>query len=196
MRLTRSRPQPPVEAAPEAGEPSAAMTVVPRPASPPSRQATDPAESPPAAPALAARVHRHIDDLGVEPAGTRIGELLVRERLASREQVVEALVQQENSAKKLGTLLIEIGAVDERDIAKLVAARLGLSFVDLRRQSPDADAVALLPEPSARAMRAVPMSLFGEGVAVVVSDPSEPLRLRLETEIGRASCRERVSSVV
>jgi type IV pilus assembly protein PilB len=181
MKLTRNRPQPPVQAS-ATSEQATAMTVVPRPATPAPDALGTGSHSVPAAPA---RARVKIDDLAVEDHGGRLGELLVRERVASREQVVAALLQQEHSPKRLGALLVELGAVDERDVARLVATRLGLPLADLRQQAPNADAVALLPESSARAMRAVPMSLSDEGVAVVVSDPSEELRLRLEAEIRR-----------
>jgi type IV pilus assembly protein PilB len=181
MKLTRNRPQPPVQAS-ATSEQATAMTVVPRPATPAPDVLGTGSHSVPAAPA---RARVKIDDLAVEDHGGRLGELLVRERVASREQVVAALLQQEHSPKRLGALLVELGAVDERDVARLVATRLGLPLADLRQQTPNADAVALLPESSARAMRAVPMSLSDEGVAVVVSDPSEELRLRLEAEIRR-----------
>src|ERR1700677_2560983 len=75
-----------------------------------------------------------------------LGELLVGAQLISHAQLAEALLQQSATGKRIGTLLVEEGAVDERDLARALSDQLGIPFVDLSKQVPSTEAIALLPE--------------------------------------------------
>ena len=71
-----------------------------------------------------------------------LGELLVARRSVDPTQVAEALVQQAASGKRVGALLVELGALDEADLAEVLAEHFGLALVDLRTETPEADCVA------------------------------------------------------
>src|ERR1700689_2416861 len=86
-----------------------------------------------------------------------LGELLVGAQLITHAQLAEALLQQSATGKRIGTLLVDEGAVDERDLAKALSDQLKIPFVDLSQQAPKADVVALLPESIARAIVAIPI---------------------------------------
>jgi len=130
-----------------------------------------------AAPALAARV---IDDLSVNPGGRRLGEMLLEANLLGHEQLVEALrLMQMDGGQPLGRLLVERGALDERDLARMLAAQQSLDYVDLRQVTPDPEAVALLDEQTARALVAVPISLDLDRVVVAVADLSDDVLAKL-----------------
>jgi len=108
-----------------------------------------------------------------------LGELLVGAQLISHAQLAEALLQQSATGKRIGTLLVEEGAINERDLAHTLSEQLNLPFVDLSQQAPKADAIALLPESVARANIAIPVDLDDKSVTVVVADPSDETRDRL-----------------
>ena len=80
---------------------------------------SDVAEAPPApssqAPAAAEAKDR---DLAVAPEGGRFGELLVRKQLVSRGAIMEALLQQTGTGKRLGNLLVDAGALTERQLPR------------------------------------------------------------------------------
>ncbi|HZQ26353.1 MAG TPA: GspE/PulE family protein [Acidimicrobiales bacterium] len=123
-------------------------------------------------------------DIGVLPGGRRLGELLVEARLIRPPQVAAALVQQDGGDKRLGTLLVELGALGERDLTRILAEQLALEVADLRSEAADQQALDLLPESVARSLSALPLRLADGRVQVVVADPSAALEQRLAATMG------------
>jgi type IV pilus assembly protein PilB len=144
----------------------------------------EPTPSPePAAPAVQAG---RAADLMVQPGGRRIGEILVDAGLVQRGQVVAALAEsQRGSPKLLGQRLVEMGAVDERDLAWAVGRQLSLEAVDLREVTPDPEATRLVDEATARRLGAIPLAITGDAVVVAVAVPTEATVRALYDAIGR-----------
>ncbi len=114
-----------------------------------------------------------------------LGELLVARRSVDPTQVAEALVQQAASGKRVGALLVELGALDEADLAEVLAEHFGLALVDLRTETPEADCVALVPEAVARAHSCIPLWHDPDGALVVgVCDPTAELLQQLRSLVG------------
>lgn len=129
-------------------------------------------DAPASAPATAANGRRFL------------GEILVESRLLTREKLDDALLKQRVSGKRLGTLLVELGAVDERDLATALGEHFGVAVIDLRKQAPDPEAVQRLPENSARSLLALPLRLTEGVLEVAVADPSDQLADELATTTG------------
>ncbi len=120
-----------------------------------------------------------------DAAGPRfLGEILVASSLLTRTQLDDALLKQRVSGKRLGTLLLELGALDERDLATALGEHFGVAVVDLRRRAPDPDAVQLLGETVARTLRALPLTVVDDVLQVVVADPSDQLTDELRAATG------------
>ncbi len=118
-------------------------------------------------------------------AGKRfLGEILIDAKLLTREQLDDALLKQRVSGKRLGTLLVELGAVDERDLATALGEHFGVAVIDLRRRAPEPAAVALLPETTARSLLALPLRLVDGVLEVAVADPSDQLLTELQATTG------------
>ena len=145
-----------------------------------------PQDAPPAPPAPAAEPVSRPDDLTVDPDGKRLGELFVAAGLASVEQVVAALTQaRDGAAVRLGQLLVDAGAVSERDLAGTLAGQYSLETVDLREVTPEPAATGLMPESTARALTAIPLSVEGDTVTVAVASPAETTLSALRAAVGR-----------
>ncbi|MFN2568718.1 MAG: pilus assembly protein PilB, partial [Candidatus Dormibacteria bacterium] len=112
-------------------------------------------------------------------------------QLVTQAQLSEALVQQSASGKRLGTLLVELGVLDERTLAATVAEQLGLPLADLSRQTPEPEALKLLPESSARRLRAMPLRLTLAGLEIAVADPGR----KIKAELSWAARREVILQV-
>ena len=96
---------------------------------------------------MAARVVVPAEPVAVPAEGSgrrQLGEILVARSLLSRAQLKDALLKQRVSGKRLGTLLVELGALDERDLAAAVGEHFGVAVVDLRLRAPEPQAVAML----------------------------------------------------
>jgi type IV pilus assembly protein PilB len=119
------------------------------------------------------------------PGSPKLGEMLVRKQFVTHAQLSEALLQQSASGKRLGTLLVELGILDERNLAATVADQLGLPLADLRRQAPEPEALALVPEALARSRRALPLRVTAAGIEIAVADPGPKIREELSAAAGR-----------
>src|SRR5690606_6013760 len=98
-----------------------------------------------------------------EPA-ERLGELLVRREAMSHGQLADALLQRAASGMRIGSLVVEVGALSESALASALAEQFHLELVDRRRDIPDDEAVALLPEPAARRLTAIPLRVDGDAL--------------------------------
>ncbi|MEA2534483.1 MAG: type pilus assembly protein PilB [Actinomycetota bacterium] len=128
---------------------------------------------------------REMDRWPALPGSPKLGEMLVRKQFVTHAQLSEALLQQSASGKRLGTLLVELGILDERNLAATVADQLGLPLADLRRQAPEPEALALVPEALARSRRALPLRVTAAGIEIAVADPGPKIREELSAAAGR-----------
>lgn len=100
-----------------------------------------------------------------------LGQLLVDKGLVTSSELSQALLQQEASGKRIGELLVELGAVNERDMVEVLAMQLVIPLVDFRRDEPDPAAVKLLPEAVARSTSTIPMRVVEGTLEVASGDP-------------------------
>ena len=122
-----------------------------------------------------------------DAAGRRLlGEVLVATSLLTRAQLDDALLKQQVSGKRLGALLVELGALDERDLATALGEHFGVAVIDLRRRAPEPDAVKLLAETVARTLRALPLTVVEGVLQVAVAEPSDQLTEELRVATGMA----------
>jgi len=115
-----------------------------------------------------------------------LGEVLVKRGLVTDAQVAQALKQQAGSGKRLGEVLVDMGALDERGLVDALADFFGLAVTDLRRHTPFPEAIALIPEDIAREHLVIPVHLDGDGLHVAVAQPSDDLRFLLAEASGHS----------
>ncbi len=101
----------------------------------------------------------------------RIGDMLVQAGLISEPQLQQALIEQKTSGKKLGRAIIDMGLVGEEAFLRLLAAQLGLQFIDLSSWPLRNETVLRLPENLARRYRAIVLAEQPGGLLVGMSDP-------------------------
>ncbi len=103
----------------------------------------------------------------------RLGDLLLEKKLISEQQLKEALEEQRASGRKLGRVLIDIGAVSEADLHGTLATALNIPYVDLAHMALDPKIVAKLPETHARRHRALVLKEDARGYLVGMADPTD-----------------------
>ncbi len=113
-----------------------------------------------------------------------LGEVLVARGLVTLDQVGLALQLQATSGKKLGEVLVDMDALDERTLVDALADYFGLDVTDLRRDVPDPAALAMIPEDVAREYLAIPVRLEDHTLTVAVAQPSDDLRFLLSETSG------------
>ena len=75
----------------------------------------------------------------------RLGDILIKEGLITREQLAQALAEQRASKHRLGYVLVKLGLVQELEITKLLARQYRMPAVDLSRFEVDPKLVKLIP---------------------------------------------------
>jgi type IV pilus assembly protein PilB len=102
----------------------------------------------------------------------RIGDLLVREGLITREQLDQALVEQRNSGMRLGYCLVKLGFVQETEITKALARQYRMPAVDLSRFEVDPKIIKLVPADVAVKHMVLPLKREGRTLTVAMADPT------------------------
>ncbi len=123
----------------------------------------------------------------------RLGEVLVSEGLATETEIQVALKQQKREeGKRLGEVLVEMGVVDEASVAKVLADRLGLRFIDLDVEKIDSAALKDVPAQIIREHQVYPIRTDNASVTIAIGDPLDTDA----TDAVQFACRKRVVEVV
>ncbi|HEX6408134.1 MAG TPA: type IV-A pilus assembly ATPase PilB [Gemmatimonadales bacterium] len=105
--------------------------------------------------------------------GDRLGEILLREGLVTREQLAQALAEQKNSKHRLGYVLVKLGLVQELEITKLLARQYRMPAVDLSRFEVDPKIIKLVPADMATKSVVLPLKREGRTLTVAMADPTD-----------------------
>jgi type IV pilus assembly protein PilB len=102
----------------------------------------------------------------------RLGDLLVRDGLITREQLQQALSEQKGTGNRLGYTLVKLGFVEETEITKMLARQYRMPAVDLSRFEVDERIVKLVPADVAVRHTVLPLKREGRTLTVAMSDPT------------------------
>jgi type IV pilus assembly protein PilB len=102
----------------------------------------------------------------------RIGELLLREKLITEEQLEQAIEEQRKSGGRLGYNLVNLGYIKENDLTTFLSKQYGIPTVDMTSQEIDHEVCKLIPEDVAKKYQVLPISRTGSTMVVAMADPS------------------------
>ncbi|MDP2682124.1 MAG: type IV-A pilus assembly ATPase PilB [Deltaproteobacteria bacterium] len=102
----------------------------------------------------------------------RLGELLVREKLLSAEQLKKAIEEQRSSGGRLGYNLAKLGYINEKDLTTFLSRQYGIPSVDLTATEIDTEIIKLIPEDVAKKYQVIPISRTGSTLIMAMADPS------------------------
>jgi type IV pilus assembly protein PilB len=105
--------------------------------------------------------------------GDRLGEILLREGLVTREQLAQALAEQKNTKHRLGYVLVKLGLVQELEITKVLARQYRMPAVDLTRFEVDPKIIKLVPAEMATKSVVLPLKREGRTLTVAMADPTD-----------------------
>src|SRR6476646_5281127 len=103
----------------------------------------------------------------------RLGEVLLRDGILSREQLTQALAEQKASKQRLGFVLVKLGLVPELEITKILARQHRMPAVDLSRFDVDPKILKLVPADMATKGVVLPLKREGRTLTVAMADPSD-----------------------
>ena len=102
----------------------------------------------------------------------RIGELLLKEKLITAEQLQEALNHQKATAGKLGQSIIALGFVKDEQVTALLSKQYGVPAINLTQFKIDPTIVKLIPQETARKYQIIPLSRAGGSLTIAMTDPT------------------------
>ena len=102
----------------------------------------------------------------------RIGELLLKEKRISAEQLQEALNYQRTNGGKLGANLVKLGYVKDEEITALLSKQYGVPSIALNQFEIDPAVIKLVPSETAHKYQIVPLSRAGATLTIAMTDPT------------------------
>jgi type IV pilus assembly protein PilB len=102
----------------------------------------------------------------------RIGELLLKEKRITPEQLQEALNYQRTNGGKLGFNLIKLGFVKDDEITALLSKQYGVPSIALGQFDVDASVVKLVPAETAQKYQVIPLARSGATLTIAMTDPT------------------------
>ena len=105
-------------------------------------------------------------------ATERLGELLVREKLITADQLEKAIQEAKNSGGRLGSSLTKLGYIDEKELLGFLSNQYGIPAIDLSEFEIDPEVLSLIPQDICMKYRVIPVNRAGSSLIVAVSDPS------------------------
>jgi type IV pilus assembly protein PilB len=108
----------------------------------------------------------------------RIGEVVVDLGFADSHAVEQAVATARSQRKPTGQVLVEQGVLRQDQLARVVAERFGLEYVDLSQSEPDMGAVSLLSAEAIKRYQAVPVRFLEDGsLLLAMADPTNILSI-------------------
>jgi type IV pilus assembly protein PilB len=106
-------------------------------------------------------------------ATEKLGELLVREGLLTRENLMYALQEQQSAPRqRLGLTVVKLGLVSETDVVRMLARQYRMPAIDLTRFEVDTRLLKLIPAELASKHTVLPLKRDGRQLTVAIADPT------------------------
>jgi len=103
----------------------------------------------------------------------KLGDLMKEAGLIDDFQLEAALSHQRNWGGKLGSILVELEFAREEDIARVVAEKLNITYVNLFEPELSADVLKILKADMAKKFGVVPVRKEANGLVLAMSDPMD-----------------------
>ncbi len=102
----------------------------------------------------------------------RIGELLLKEKRITPEQLEEVLTYQKTHGGKLGLNLVKLGFVKDEDITALLSKQYGVPSINLTQFEVDPGVIKLIPGETCHKYQIIPLARSGATLTIAMTDPT------------------------
>jgi type IV pilus assembly protein PilB len=102
----------------------------------------------------------------------RIGELLLKEKRITPEELQQALNYQRQRGGKLGHNLVKLGLVRDEEITALLSKQYGVPSIAIGQFEIDPLIVKLIPAETAQKYQVLPLSRSGATLTIAMTDPT------------------------
>ena len=104
---------------------------------------------------------------------SNLGELLLREKIISPEQLKGALEFQKKNSLPVGTSLVQLGYISEEEIAQALSRQLGYPYIDLDQFEVYPEVINLIPNDVAKKYNVMPIHRIRSFLTLAMVDPTD-----------------------
>src|SRR3954469_18012341 len=103
----------------------------------------------------------------------RLGDLLVKEKVITPEQLEQAMkAQKESPNSRLGGILVKLGFLTDEDVTNFLSRQYGVPAINLSFFEIDSAVVKLIPHDTAKRYQILPLSRVGASLTIAMVDPT------------------------
>jgi type IV pilus assembly protein PilB len=103
----------------------------------------------------------------------RLGDLLVKEKVITQEQLDQALkAQKDTGVGRLGSVLVKLGFLSDEDVTNFLSRQYGVPAINLSFFEIDPAVTKLIPEETAKRYQILPLSRVGSSLTIAMVDPT------------------------
>ncbi|HEY1463188.1 MAG TPA: type IV-A pilus assembly ATPase PilB [Terriglobales bacterium] len=102
----------------------------------------------------------------------RLGDLLVKEKVITAEQLQQATKLQKESNCRLGSALVKLGFLTDEDVTNFLSRQYGVPAINLSYFEIDQAVIKLIPFETAKRYQILPLSRVGASLTIAMVDPT------------------------
>jgi type IV pilus assembly protein PilB len=102
----------------------------------------------------------------------RLGDLLVKEKVITQEQLEQATKLQKESHSRLASALVKLGFLSDEDVTNFLSRQYGVPAINLSYFEIDPAVVKLIPFETAKRYQILPLSRVGASLTIAMVDPT------------------------
>jgi type IV pilus assembly protein PilB len=102
----------------------------------------------------------------------RLGDLLVKEKIITPEQLEQANKVQKEQSCRLGSALVKLGFLTDEDVTNFLSRQYGVPAINLSYFEIDPVVVKLIPFETAKRYQILPLSRVGASLTIAMVDPT------------------------
>ncbi len=102
----------------------------------------------------------------------KLGEILIKEKIISSEQLKQALDHQKANGGRLGHSLVKLGFLSDDEVTAVLSRQYGVPSINLAYFEVDPSVIKLIPMETALKYQILPLSRVGSSLTVAMVDPT------------------------
>jgi len=102
----------------------------------------------------------------------KLGEILIKEKIITPEQLKQALEFQKTSGGRLGNALVKLNFLSDDEVTAVLSRQYGVPSINLAYFEVDPNVIKLIPLETAMKYQVLPLSRVGSSLTVAMVDPT------------------------
>ena len=102
----------------------------------------------------------------------KLGEILIKEKIVSADQLKQALEFQKTNGGRLGNALVKLSFMSYDEVTAVLSRQYGVPSINLAYFEVDPNVIKLIPMETATKYQILPLSRVGSSLTVAMVDPT------------------------